>query len=103
MAEPLYIRIDLSIPGAGSVTHIAELEPLDAHTCRMKRIIETDAEGVIRGAGHEKGSRGLGQAPQAVVPHPDTYADFPDIEASPLSAADFEALWLEARARLGEF
>ena len=40
--------------------------------------------------------------PQAAVPHPDSYADFPDIEVTRLDPEEYEALWTEAAAKFPE-
>ena len=95
----LHVRIDMTIPGAGSVIHVAELAPLDAQTCSMIRIIELDPSETIRGAATRDASAGMGQAPNPVVPHPDTFSDFPDIEHRLLTAEEFEGLWAETVAR----
>ena len=92
----------MTIPGAGSVIHVAELAPLDAQTCAMVRIIELDPSETIRGAATQDTSAGMAQAPNPVVPHPDAYADFPDIEHRALSADEFEGLWMEAVAAFPE-
>ncbi len=101
MKTSLFVRIDLTIPGAGAVTHAAELEELDARRCTMVRIIELDGTGTIHGAGRpvEGVSAGMANAPEQVVPHPDTYGQFPDISCTPLRAEEFEGLWAEALAR----
>ena len=39
--------------------------------------------------------------PQEVVPHPDTYDDFPDISAQYVDQSRFDALWSEATAKFG--
>ncbi|WP_040087110.1 hypothetical protein [Corynebacterium humireducens] len=96
--QNIHVRIDMSIPGAGSVIHVAELLPRDAQTCTMIRIIELDPSETIRGGATQDTSAGLAQAPNPVVPHPDTYADFPDIEHRLLSPEEFEGLWAEAVA-----
>lgn len=100
--QHLYVRIDMSIPGAGSVTHLAELEEIDPETCTMLRIIELDPAERIRGAATQETSAGMNNRPQATVPHPDTYADFPDIEARKLTNDEFEGLWAEATAAFPE-
>lgn len=98
----LYVRIDMTIPGAGSVIHLAELAEIDEATCRMVRIIELDPAGVIRGAATQSAVAGMANKPNDVVPHPDSYADFPDIESRPLEDGEFEGLWAEATAAFPE-
>ncbi len=100
--KQIHVRIDMSIPGAGSVIHVAELLPRDAQTCTMIRIIELDPSETIRGAATQDTAAGMAQAPNPVVPHPDTYADFPDIEHSHLTPEEFEGLWAEAVATFPE-
>lgn len=96
----IYVRTELHVPGAGQAVHIAELKELDADTCEMVRIIELDPNDTIMGiAGGDIGA-GAPMQPQAQVPHPDTYKDFPDIKATILSSDQFEALWAEGVARL---
>ncbi|GAB2516637.1 hypothetical protein CATRI_13055 [Corynebacterium atrinae] len=102
MKQHLYVRIDMSIPGAGSVTHLAELEEIDSETCTMLRIIELDPAERIRGAATQDMAVGMDNRPQTVVPHPDTYADFPDIDARKLTDEEFEGLWAEASATFPE-
>lgn len=98
----IHVRIELSIPGAGTVIHVAELAEMDSQTCAMIRIIELDPSATIRGAATQEKSAGMSHAPNPVVPHPATYADFPDIEHHFLSAEEFEGLWAEALARFPE-
>ncbi|QGU05860.1 hypothetical protein [Corynebacterium comes] len=93
-----HVRIELSIPGAGSIIHVAELAEMDPQTCAMIRMIELDPSDVIRGAATQEKSTGMANTPNPVVPHPDTYADFPDIEHSFLTPEEFEGLWAEAMA-----
>ncbi|MDO5098578.1 MAG: hypothetical protein Q4D85_07425 [Corynebacterium sp.] len=98
----IYIRLDMTIPGAGSTTHIAELEEIDDSRCAMLRIIELDPHGVIHGGATNGVVVGLAAPPQDVVPHPRSYTDFPDIETTEISEADFDALWAEAIAKFPE-
>lgn len=99
-----FIRIDLAVPGAGSIVHVAELEEIDAQRCTMVRIIELDPAETIRGAARASTGTtvGMQNAPTKVVPHPDTYADFPDIDHRPLTEDEFEGLWSEAVAKFPE-
>jgi hypothetical protein len=101
--ENIHVRIELSIPGAGSVIHVAELAEMDARTCALVRIIELDPTETIRGCANQEKSAGMTNTPNPVVPHPDTYADFPDIEHRELSAEEFEGLWAEAMAAFPDF
>lgn len=100
--KQIHVRIEMTVPGAGSVIHVAELAPLDKQTCAMVRIIELDPSETIRGAATQDTAAGMAQAPNPVVPHPDTYADFPDIEHSHLTPEEFEGLWAEAVATFPE-
>lgn len=38
----------------------------------------------------------MAQLPNEIVPHPDTYDQYPDISATRLEEAEFEGLWSEA-------
>lgn len=46
-------------------------------------------------------STGNVDTPQEVVPHPDTYDEFPDISARYMDQEQFEALWTEATTKFG--
>ncbi|MCS4492251.1 hypothetical protein N7326_07820 [Corynebacterium sp. ES2794-CONJ1] len=98
----LYIRLDLTIEGAGSVSHIAELKPLDPTQCELQRIIELDPQGVIQGAGSPDYAAGLASTPNKRVPHPDTFDTFPDIEAFDVTADEFLRLWEDAVTKFPE-
>lgn len=91
-----FVRTILTVPGAGTAIHIAELEEIDQTSCRMLRIIELAPDESIMGLAGDGRSAGQAPEPVDVVPHPDTYGDFPDIETSRLGDAEFEALWTEA-------
>lgn len=80
----IYIRTELAVPGVGAAIHLAELLPLDGQRCRMLRLIELTPDGQVVSAG---------PGPQPVVPHPDSYGDFPDIDYQHISAADFNRVW----------
>ncbi|GGG81967.1 hypothetical protein [Corynebacterium pelargi] len=97
----LYVRTTFTIPGVGQSIHIAELEPIGPHTCRMHRMIELDPQGVIRGSVHGTQIKGEATPPMQEVPHPDTYEQYDGIQAEHLDAASFQALWAEAEAKLG--
>lgn len=98
----IHVRIELSVPGAGTIIHVAELAEMDSQTCAMIRIIELDPSETIRGAATREKSAGMANVPNPVVPHPDTYGDFPDIEHRLLSPEEFEGLWAEAAATFPE-
>lgn len=99
MKELLYVRTEMTIPQVGTSIHIAELQPIDGFTCELLRIIELDPSETIRGAATGGKSVGMAAAPEQVVPHPDQYADFPDITSTTVLADAFEALWAEALAK----
>ncbi|GAB3695788.1 hypothetical protein GCM10027595_09400 [Corynebacterium nasicanis] len=100
--KQIHVRIEMTVPGAGSVIHVAELSPLDADTCALLRIIELDPSETIRGAATQDTSAGMAQAPNPIVPHPDSYADFPDISHRSITPEEFEGLWAEAVATFPE-
>lgn len=100
--QRIFIRTDLSIPGAGTVINIAHLEEIDRTHCTMVRMIELDPQESIRGATSNGRTVGQANQPQRIVPHPDTYHQFPDISSRRLSEEEFEALWNEATAKFPE-
>ena len=75
---------------------MADLEPIDDDYCRMVRMIELDPNDAITGAVHEGRTAGMANQPNDVVPHPDTYDQFPDISSRRLDKQEFEGLWTEA-------
>lgn len=93
----LYVKLVMEIPGAGTAIHAAELEPIDAANAKLHRLVELDPVGVVRGGAQGEKFVGLAAPPQSVVPHPDTYDDFPDITAEYLKPEEFEALWVEVK------
>lgn len=97
-----FIRTELTVPGAGTAVHVAELEEIDAATCRMLRIIELTPDDRIMGLSGEGRTGGNVPEPAEVVPHPNTYANYPDIEATRLSSEEFDALWSEAEVKFPE-
>ncbi|BAU97438.1 hypothetical protein N24_3176 [Corynebacterium suranareeae] len=110
MPKTIIVRTEIEIPGHPTAIHIAEMQELPESAtqdgvamCKMQRIIELagTAEGdIVTGAGVIGGANfQLNNEPNEVVPHPDTYADFPDIKAEVISAEAFEGLWLEAGAK----
>lgn len=98
-----YIRTTLTIPGAGSAIHIAELEEIDASSCRMLRLIALGPNDAIVGLATPQRTAGAAQAPQEIVPHPDTYNQFEGISAKAINATEFNALWSEAVALFPAF
>lgn len=93
-----YVRTTLSIPGAGMAIHIAELKELDSQTCEMLRLIALDPNNSIVGAATGDSREGNIDMPTKQVPHPQTYDQFPDIDASYIKQHEFEGLWSEAQA-----
>ncbi len=98
MNSSLFLRTTLTVPGAGTAVHVAELHPLDARRCRLARIVEVDPEGRPTGAAAGDRHYGMATPPQAIVPHPDTYGDFPDVSAERIDAEEFGRLWATAVA-----
>lgn len=94
-----HVRTELTVPGVGTAIHIAELEEIDTTSCAMLRLIELAPDDTIMGATDGTTTAGNTTAPADVVPHPDTYGDYPDITATRLDEAEFQALWSEARAK----
>lgn len=94
-----YVRTDLTVPGVGTAIHIAELEEINSTSCAMVRLIELAPDESIMGVTDGKNVAGATTAPASVVPHPDTYGEYPDIKATRLSTEEFEALWSEATAK----
>ncbi|SDS71716.1 hypothetical protein SAMN04488539_2238 [Corynebacterium timonense] len=95
-----YVRILYEVPDLGAqLLNIAELEELSPTQCTMVRMIELDPAETITGAYAEGRVHGQANEPADVVPHPNTYAAFEGITATPLSAEEFEGLWAEARAK----
>lgn len=97
-----FVRIDLTVPGAGTLINIADLIEVDAQTCTVHRMLELDPGETIMGAYINGRCVGAINEPQASVPHPDTYAQFPDIEIQRLDATQYEALWSVAAAKFPE-
>lgn len=93
----------MTIPEVGTATHIAELEEINAEACSMLRMIALAPNDSIVGAATPETSVGNAEAPQRVVPHPDTYDAFPDINAELIDAFQFHSLWTEAIALYGDF
>ena len=94
MANYLYVRTELSVPGVGSAVHLAELEEHDAQRCRMHRMIALDPADSVVGVATPNSSTGNVDKPQEMVPHPDISARYMDQE-------QFEALWTEATTKFG--
>ncbi|QRP62035.1 hypothetical protein [Corynebacterium minutissimum] len=100
--KTLYVRTTLTVPGAGTAIHIAEMQEISDTACSMQRIIALAPDDSIAGAATPHASVGNADIPQQVVPHPNTYDEFPDIEAEFVSALQFHSLWTEATALYGE-
>lgn len=102
MTSTIIVRTEIEIPGHPTVIHIAEMHELpdSPELCQMVRIIElagTPEGDIVTGAGVIGAQTfDLNNAPNEVVPHPDTYANFPDIKAERISTEEFSGLWLEA-------
>lgn len=109
MNNEIYVRTVIDVPGTPRVIHVAEMTPVinnpatSPALCTLVRIIElhsTDDGEIVSGVGHFPGrSLGLAAEPNETVPHPDSYADFPDIETERLTSEVFEGLWMEAIAK----
>ena len=97
-----FVRIDLTVPGVGTLINIADLVEVDGQTCTVNRMLELDPNETITGAYIHGRCVGQINEPQASVPHPDSYADFPDIEVRHVDPAQYEALWTEAAAKFPE-
>lgn len=93
-----YVRTTLSVPGAGMAIHIAELKELNSQVCEMLRLIALDPNNSIVGAAAGDAREGNIDMPTKQVPHPETYDQFPDIEATYIDSREFEGLWSEAQA-----
>ena len=74
---------------------------------RRRRRPETPLEPprhlAIVGAATPTASVGDANIPQSVVPHPDTYDKYPDIDVELIDAFQFHSLWTEAVALYGDF
>lgn len=101
--KKLYVRTTMTIPEVGTATHIAELEEINAEACSMLRMIALAPNDSIVGAATSETSVGNAEVPQRVVPHPDTYDAFPDVNAELIDAFQFHSLWTEAIALYGDF
>lgn len=112
MSKLIHVRTEIEIPGHPSAIHIAEMQELINATpgapamCKMLRIMElagSKSGETVTGAGTlDDKTFGLANEPNEFVPHPDTYADFLDIEAKVISAEEFEGLWVEALTKFPE-
>lgn len=98
MSTRLYIKTTFSVPGVGTAVHLAELEEINAQQCRMLRMIALGPNDAVMGAATPHSRAGGVDLPQETVPHPDTYENFPDIDAVPITAEVFDGLWSEASA-----
>lgn len=102
MDNLLYVRTTLTVPGAGTAVHVAELAELDTHTCEMRRIVALAPNEAVIGAATTSRAVGNIDIPRERVPHPATYAAFPDISSEAIEATTFNALWSEAAALYGD-
>lgn len=93
-----YVKTTLSVPGAGMAIHIAELKELNSQMCEMVRLIALDPNNAIVGAAHGDVREGNIDMPTKQVPHPSTYEQFPDIDATYIEQSEFDGLWTEAQA-----
>lgn len=101
--KKLYVRTTMTVPEVGTAIHIAELEEISNEACSMLRMIALAPNDAIVGAATPTASVGDANIPQQVVPHPDTYDTFPDIDAEVIDAFQFHSLWTEAIALFGDF
>ncbi|MCS4535472.1 hypothetical protein [Corynebacterium sp. HS2168-gen11] len=101
--DRLYIRLDLEVPGAGSTTHIAELDPISSEACNLLRIVELDPAGTVQGMATPEKTLGITTPPQPVVPHPNQYGNFPDIKTQAVTETEFEELWEQALTQFPNF
>ncbi|QPK79144.1 hypothetical protein G7Y31_11750 [Corynebacterium lizhenjunii] len=99
MSTFLYVRTELDVPGVGSAIHLAELEELSASECRLHRLLALAPNESVVGAATPHASHGGADIPQERVPHPNAYADYPNISASYIEPTEFEGLWSEAAAQ----
>lgn len=95
-----YVRIHYSVPElGGELLNIAELEEINSAACTMLRMIELDPSETITGIYVDGRVIGQANVPMDTVPHPSTYDALEGIEATTLSAVEFEGLWEEASAK----
>ncbi|MDY5839208.1 MAG: hypothetical protein SPJ78_00580 [Corynebacterium camporealensis] len=102
MSQYLYMKTTLSVPGVGSAVHVAEMREQDANSCTMLRMVALDPNEAVAGIATPAASKGNADTPQEVVPHPNTYDNFPNISAEQVAQEEFETLWSEAVAKFGE-
>ncbi|MDK8764218.1 hypothetical protein QP922_10345 [Corynebacterium sp. MSK218] len=100
--KTLYVRTTMTLPEVGTAIHIAEMQEISDSACSMQRMIALAPNDSIVGAATPQASVGNADIPQQVVPHPNTYDEFPDIESEFVSALQFHSLWTEATALYGE-
>lgn len=94
-----YVRTTLTVPGAGSLITVAELEEISDQACTMVRMIELAPDETIMGAYTEGRIVGQANEPLEQVPHPNTYDQFDGIEAQVLSSDEFDGLWEETKVK----
>ncbi|MCQ9370151.1 hypothetical protein NQ024_02595 [Corynebacterium sp. 35RC1] len=87
----LYVKLVMTIPGAGTATHAAELEPLDTANAKLHRLVELDPSGTV--CGGAAGGKHTGTPPLEIVPHPDTYAQLEGFHVEHISKEVFEQWW----------
>lgn len=106
MTTMLYVRTTLTIPGAGTAIHVAELEEAGPDVCTLHRMVALTPDDDVAGAAHVQQGQvrvvGNMDTPMPTIPHPNTYDQFPDIEAAHITQADFELLWAQAATVYGE-
>ena len=95
-----YVRLHYSVPElGGELLNIAELEEINDTACTMLRMIELDPAETITGIYVDGRVIGQANVPMDTVPHPKTYDAIEGIEATHLTAEEFEGLWEEASAK----
>lgn len=94
----VYVRLFLEVPGAGTLTHAAELDPDNATgMCTVVRMVEmADGPGTVTGGYKNGKARNMASAPMHQVPHPDQFHQFPDIRHEIITAKQFEQWWNDA-------
>ena len=91
-ATKFYVRITINDPDLPAPITVAELEEIDGERCTMVRMVEMN-EQEITGYVEDGVVHGNANKPLDVVPHPDLYDTFPDVTATAMTEAEFEALW----------
>lgn len=99
MINRLYVRTTLTVPGAGTAIHIAQLREMDVDSCKMEKLIALAPNDAIVGAAAGDAVVGDIDKPKRRVPHPNTYDQFDDVDAEYLTEDEFQSLWAEAQAK----